>query len=105
MWAWAEGARAPDLLLNPVVDWMVDVSLVGWIGPTSTGLCWGVLVMPSIEIEVGSPLNLVVMDLMEIKLSLGMGGVLESWLCPRQSSGQEECYLMISLDQNKILKF
>lgn len=38
---------------------------------------------------MGSPVSLVVMDLLKVKLSLSVGRGLELWLCPWQSFGLE----------------
>lgn len=45
----------------------------------------GVPVRPSIVVRVKgvSPVSLIVMDLLGVKLSLSVGGDLELWLCPR----------------------
>ena len=80
MWAPAGGARAPDLPLTPVVDWKNDVSLVGYIGPISTGLCGGssnvkYWSLGGFTSESGCN---------ELPRNEAVRGVLESWLCPRQ---------------------
>jgi hypothetical protein len=41
-------------------------------------------------------MSLVVRDLLEVKLSLGVGVGLEYRLCPRQSCGLEDCRHSIS---------
>lgn len=56
----------------------------------------GILVRPGIQAGGVLPVSLVLMDLLGVKLSFGVGGGLEHFLCPRLSDISAPTFLIIA---------
>jgi hypothetical protein len=90
-------AEAPYLSPEPVVDRKKDVSQEMWMGPWGSQFCQALGAGGG---RIISPMRLVMMGFKGVKLTLGVGGGLEHWLCPEQGCRIDGRYVI-----NFILKY